>query len=268
MKTFAGAVLSALLVAVVASCAQTRSIKTPIFEDRRTGVVLYGRVDQSNVPVAMSYAHPFEFKLDDLKYLLASISFQEKKLLGWSDIMRVFTADELYRMTPHLVAAFAQADSSQEAQFQLRTAKPGSLFYFERFTNGTMFVKDGKLNCAFANLDARSESDLYEGNPRKYYAGGLWTLVVKEGQALVEDEGGVHNNWIQLDIESGLAQKRQVDEAIKKRQRSRRRPPAEKQPQPQEPENWQDWSEDAVIQEEQPLPDVYFPDELPVIKGN
>ncbi|RJP20702.1 MAG: hypothetical protein C4520_11135 [Candidatus Abyssobacteria bacterium SURF_5] len=247
------------------SCAQRRSVKTPLFEDRRTGITLREWVDRENVPVAMGYDHPTDVRTDDLKYLLGSIRYQEKGLFGWSETRNVFTADELYRMTPHLVEAFTQADGGKEVLFYLRSGKPGSLFYFERFTDGTMFLAGGKVNVVFGNVNVRAESEssnLFEGDPRRYYGGGLWKLIATGWQNLAEDEGGVHYNWIQLDIAPALAEKQRVEKILTERKRRRMAPLPKKERQLREPESWEDWGEDEQISEE-PYPDVYFPDELP-----
>ncbi len=238
-------VIAAIFIfSAMLSCAQTRVVKTTVHEDPRTGIALVGRVDrQQQTPVEQGYSHPVNFALGDLKYLLATLEYQEKGLLGWSQTKSVFSADELYRMAPYLVDAFSRADANTEIVWNLKSAKPGLLFAFERFTDGTMFVKDGKLNLVFANLDVKAESDLYEGNPRKYYAGGLWELIPRDGQKLVEDAGGVHYNWIEIDIEQGVAEKRQIDQALMRRTMRRSRPP-ERRVQPAEAEAvWQDWEE-------------------------
>jgi hypothetical protein len=252
---------SLFLAIIFMSCAHTRSVRTKIFEDRRTNVTLREWVDRDNKQVDMKYNQPVDFALDELKYLLGSVAYQEKTLFGWSDVKRVFTADELYRTTPYLVTAFKQADGGSEVMFRLHSAKPGLIFSAERISDGIMFVRDGKLNCLFSNIDMRSETDLYEGNPRKYYAGALWSLVANDWQELVEDEGGIHHNWIEIDIKQGLAEKRQV-ENILQRKLIRKRIPPQRKPQLAQPENWNDWDTDNEV-EVQPLPDVYFPDELP-----
>jgi len=262
LKQYPVFLFSFFLAVTFISCAHTRSVRTKIYEDRRTNVTLREWVNRDNKQVNKHYDQPVDFALDDLKYLLGSIAYQEKTLFGWSDVKRVFTADELYRTTPHLVTAFAQADGGGEVLFRLRSAKPGLIFSAERISDGIMFVKDGKLNCLFSNIDMRSETDLYEGNPRKYYAGALWSLVANNWQKLVEDDSGIHHNWIEIDIERGLAEKRKVENIIKRKLMKKRISPQRK-PQPaQQPDNWNDWDTNNEV-EAPPLPDVYFPDELP-----
>ncbi len=250
-----------LCVLVVCSCAQTRSVTTRVYEDRRTEVALRRTVGRDSSPLSKNYSHPAEFEESDLKFLLSSIRYQEKGFFEWSELRRVFSADELYRIAPHLVKAFAEASPDDEIVFGLKSAKPGVLFASERFTNGTMFVRDKKLNCLFSNLNIKPGlTEPYDANPRKYYAGQLWRLDARDWHTLVEGDKGIHYNWIELDIEQGLAKKRRIEEAYKRRlERRQTREPRRK---PEEVQ-WEDWEPDEIVEEEkfEPDEDVYFPPE-------
>ncbi len=250
--------LVAVLLCALAfgSCAQTRTVKTKIYEDRRTGVTLHRAVGRDKVPFAKGYSHPAAFAVDDLKFLLGAIGYQEKGLFGWTEVKRVFTADELYRMTPHMVEAFAKATPDDEVLFRLTTAKRRAFFFSERFTNGRMYVKDGKLNCLFDNVDVSpSSTDIYDGDPRNYYSGTSWRLAKNDWQSLVEDEKGTHYNWIELDIERGLAEKSRRERALRERLERRRAEEPKVQP---EKGHWEDWEPNEAVEGEMEG-DVYFP---------
>ncbi|MBI5116936.1 hypothetical protein HZA56_10730 [Candidatus Poribacteria bacterium] len=240
MRNAAIFALSVCLVAIC-SCAQTKSVK--IYEDLRTGVALR-KVIPRDAPSSMPpYSHPFSFQLEDLKFLLSTIGYSEKGFFGWSEAPRVFSAEELYRLTPHLVQAFERAAPEEEVLFHLTTAKPGMVFASDRFTSGAMFVKDKKLNCLFANVNIRPHvTEAQDGDPRIYYSGALWRLAKGEWQTLFEDEKGTHHNWIVLDIEAGLAEKKRVDQSV--RQELRRRVFRKR---PAEGTDWQDWQPDEWI---------------------
>jgi len=229
-----------LCVMVFSACAQTRTVKTSIYEDRRTGVALRKEVNREAIPFAMGHSHPVEFKAEDLKYLLKSIHYKEKGLFDWREARQVFTAHGLYHMTPHLLEGFAKATPDDEVLFHITTAKQGMLFGSAGFTNGTMFVQEGKLNCLFANVDIRPDfTDIYDGSPRNHYAGALWKLVTNDWQNLVEGIKGTHYNWIEIDIAQGLLEKQQMKEQALMRQIRRRRI-IEKKEQKKKSE-WEDW---------------------------
>ena len=229
-----------LCIMVFSACAQTRTVKTSIYQDRRTGVALRKEVNREAIPLAMGHSHPVEFRAEDLKYLLKSILYKEKGLFGWSETKQVFTAYGLYRLTPHLLEGFAKATPDDEVLFHLTSVKRGTFFGSEGFTNGTLFVKEGKLNCLFANIDIRPDIiDMYDGSPRNHYAGALWKLVTNDWQNLVEGVKGTHYNWIEIDIEQGLLEKQQTKERALMRQIKRRR--IMKQKEQKKKSGWEDW---------------------------
>jgi hypothetical protein len=238
------------------SCAQTRTVKTKIYEDRRTGVTLHRAVGRDKVPFAKGYSHPVGFDVEDLKFLLGAIGYHEKGLFGWSEVRGVFTADELYRLTPHMAEAFAKATPDDEVLFRLTTAKRGAFFFSERFTNGRMFVKEGKLNCLFANVDVNPAStDIYDGDPRNYYSGVSWRLAKRDWQSLVEGEKGTHYNWVEMDLERGLAEKGRRERALREKLERRRAEEISGQP---EKSRWEDWEPNEAVKPEMEE-DVYFP---------
>jgi len=241
------------------SCAQSRSVRTTIYEDRRTGVTLRKVVGHEAESLATVCSHPINFETEDMKYLLRSIHYREKGLFGWSDVVPVFSADELYRITPHFVDAFSRAAPDEHVLFRLTTAKQGALFSSERFTNGRMFVKDEELNCLFANINIRPDQEgIYDGNPVNNYAGVFWKLEPGNWQNLVEGKNGVHYNWVALDSERGLEEKRLRDQAARERAERRR---AGKETQERRKVGWEDWEPDEAASIDQPHPeeDVYFP---------
>ena len=111
----------------VGSCAHARTVKTKVYEDRRTDVVLRRVVGGDRIPFARGHSHPATFTVEDLKYLLGEIAYREKGLFGWSEIRSVFAADELYRLGPPLVEAFAKAtpgDGQRDAGTCLSLPEP------------------------------------------------------------------------------------------------------------------------------------------------
>ncbi|NQU08423.1 MAG: hypothetical protein HQ583_07660 [Candidatus Abyssubacteria bacterium] len=241
-------ILLLLFALAAGGCAQTRTIKTPIYEDRRLEVTLHRVVGPDSIPLEKGYSHPVDFKVEDLKYFLRSIRYREKTLFGWSDAKRVFSAAELYRMTPHLVDAFAKAEPDDEVVFRSDAAKSGTLFSSERLTGGRMFLRNGKLNCIFGNINANPQApDIFEGDPRKVYAGALSELVTNDWQNLVAGERGTHYNWIELDWKRALAEQMQKERAL--RMRIERRRSIERMRR-RETEDWMNWQPDEAFEPE------------------
>ena len=240
-------VLLLLFAFAAGGCAQTRTIRTPIYEDRRLEVTLHRVVGPDSIPLEKGYSHPVDFKVESLKYFLRSIRYREKALFGWSDAKRVFSAAELYRMTPHLVDAFAKATPDDEVVFRSNAAKSRTLFSSERLTGGRMFLRNGKLNCVFGNINANPQAiDIFEGDPRKEYAGALSKLVTNDWQNLVAGERGTHYNWIEIDYERALTEKEGMERAMRRRAERRRAIDLKRR---RERTGWEDWEPDKALGE-------------------
>jgi len=247
---------------IVCSCAQTKSSKISVFEDRRQKVALYRSLGPDGAPVGKGYAHPIEIDVADLKYLLRTINYREKGLFGWSEFRPVFAAEELYRLAPHLIEAFAKASPDDEILFSSKAVKGGSIFSSERFTDGRMFLKDDKLNCLFGNINIKlATTDKYEGDPRKDYAGVFSKLVADSWQTLVEGPKGIHYNWIELDYKVALAKK--VESERKARARLKRTR-AIKQEKEFKETGWEEWNPGDAVEKEKESnleDDVVWPSE-------
>ncbi len=232
--------LITLFALCACSCAQTSAVRTRIYEDPRLEISLYRSVASGATPPAAAYSHPADFKVEELKYLLGSIRYREKSLFGWSDTRRVFSANELYRMTPHLVDAFARATPGDEVRFASTAAKGGAIFSFKRFTSGKMFVANKKLNCLFANINSLPDrSEAVGGDSEKQYAASMAMLVTNDWQNLAGDEKGARDTRIEIDYERALAEMAELNRALKERSERRR---VLRQRRPRGTGDWEDWN--------------------------
>ncbi|GAB4343491.1 MAG: hypothetical protein Kow0099_22000 [Candidatus Abyssubacteria bacterium] len=252
------AIVALACIVTVTGCAQTRTVKTEIYRDRQMEIALRSMVGPEGQPLQRGYSHPASFEPDELKYLLASLKFRERGLLGWSEAKRVFTSAELYRLAPHLIEAFAKATPEDEISFRVLTPRPALVFYTDRITDGSMFVKDDKLNVVFGNIAMNpNATEMYEGDPRLFYAGRLWELAPKEWHTLVKGERGIHYNWVELDTQVGLAQLQRVQQLLL-RQRSRKE---RERIRTMEDMDWSDWEPDEAVSPPEENPSAYLPDE-------
>lgn len=253
MRAFARLLLM-LFAVVFCSCSQTRGAKTPIHKDRHMEISLHKVIGPDAAPAAEDYSHPLILKGEDFDYLLSSIRYRGKNLVGWVDAKAVFSAKELYDLTPRLVEAFAKAVPEDEVIFSSKSVKSGVIFRSKRFTNGRMFVKDKKLNCLFANINVRSDvSGVYDGAPRRKYGGSFSKLVTNAWQRLVEDEKGVHYNWIEIDIKQALAERTRLERERKRRAELLREMEEKLR---NENDDWQEWDTDKTLEPEQSFEDV------------
>ncbi len=254
--------IAALCVFTVCSCAQTKTVKVKIYGDRYQQIMLHKKIDAEGNPVATGFAHPVDFDVNNLKYLLRSIQYQDKGFFGWSEFKPVFAANELYRLGPHLAEAFANASPDDEIVFQSTAAKGGTVFASERYTDGVMFVKDNKLNCLFGNINVKlATTEKYEGDPRKEYAGVLVKLVARDWQKLVEGPKGTHYNWIEIDSKSVLARKMKAERMARERLKRIREMHKDREI---KESGWEDWEPGETVHEEEETSiedDVVWPSE-------
>lgn len=245
MRTLYLFLLAALSI-ILSSCAQTRNMKTTIYKDRRIEIQIERLVGPEGDVVGEEYSHPITFSVENLRYILKSIRYEEKSFIGWADAKAVFSADELYCMTPHLVQAFAKATPADEIVFSSEVAKKGMILSSQRFTDGRMFVVDRKLNCLFGNINIRPDiSGTYDGNPKRDYGGALSKLVPNDWQEFVVGERGIHYNWIDIDIEVALNEKENREEALRESMQRRR---VIKKRRLRESADWEEWEVDEAIE--------------------
>jgi hypothetical protein len=230
------------------SCAGTRTVKRPVFKDRDAEVLLSRNTAEGYTPDGGAYSHPATFTQEELKFLLGSIMHQDKALIGWSESAPVFSGHELDGIVPHFVEAFAVAGTGEDIIFRSELAKSGALFASRRFTDGRMFVRNGKLNCMFANANVRPDiTRVYEGDPRKLYGGALSRLVTNSWQTLAEDEKGVHHNWVIMDIEAAYAEKLGAEKTLIRRNEIRREI---KEKRKRDSADWEDWDAGQAVERE------------------
>ena len=240
--------LMTILCISLCSCAQTRTVKTPIYKDRDLEVELRRSVVADSASSGEGYSHPRVFEQNEMKFLLGSIRYQDKGLIGWTDAKAVFSAHELYVITPHIVNAFGKASNDDEVAFASDVSKSGMLLSQKRYTDGIMFIQDGKLNCAFANINIRSNvSDAYEGDPRRISAGGLSRLLAGSWQSLHMSDKGAHENWIMIDITTALDEKAAVERAFQRQMKSFKK---KERKRVRESVDWEEWKTDEAIEAE------------------
>jgi len=235
-----------IFIAGLCACAQTRDLKTSVYSDRNMDITLNREMGPDALTVAKGHSHPADFQVEELKYMLQSIRYREKGLFGWSDTRRIFALSEIHVMAPHLIEAFARATPDDEVAFSSMAAKSGTLFSSARFTNGVMFVSDGKLNCIFGNINIKPDDEFedYDLDPRREYGGALAKLVTNDWQGLVEGAKGIHYNWVEIDIEAALSGKTHNEEALKRRVERRQR---RQEKRLRESVDWEEWESDEAI---------------------
>lgn len=205
-------VLPCLLALVLAvGCARVKTVSQDIYSTSTIQVKLVEQVEKSGEPVPKGYAHPWQVDSEDLNAMLESIHYRQSVLFLNRKLQEAFPMPERQNLLEPLREAFARAGPDQAVDFSFVYRRKWTIFQREYITDGVMFQKDGRFNCAFRNLayedmvDPEGASQPFQGDPTERPYRTNWTLVPGEGQVLVEGGSGLfgpkaYTNWIQLDL--------------------------------------------------------------------
>ena len=201
--------VSALLAT---ACARTKIVSETIYKDDRISIRLVERLDKDKNPVPQGNDQPWEVDAETLEALLNSIRFRSVVVFFKGKPQPAFPNPQRLRMLKPLQEAFAKAGPNQWVDFSFQHRWNWLFVTRQLFTDGVLFRKNGKLNCAFRNLafesidDPEGTSTPFRGNPTKEPIRNDWVLVLQPGQNLkrIEKPGflGPKNfpNWIQVDL--------------------------------------------------------------------
>lgn len=146
-------------------------------------------VEGAEVAATEGFSHPAELKADQIRIVLESIKVRQKSFFKWSDPQNLFLDEEIERLAPRLTEALQKANSDQWIYFSSAVEKPGFLVDRLRLSDGICYLKEGKLNVVFSNINFAilgDNSELKDGDPRLH---GPETFY----QFVVEQEKGYYN---------------------------------------------------------------------------
>lgn len=201
-----------LLVAPLQGCSGIKTVTREISSSDGISVSLVWRVDASGKSVPKGYQHPWEVDRETLDALLASIHFSDNYVVFKGKQQEAFPVPERSELVGLIQKAFAEAGPDQAVEFSFtHNKKRLAIFSRSYFSDGLMFRKGGRFNCAFRNL-ALGEEECPEwdnqvniGDPTVETFRSYWLLVPGDGQKLEAAQKSVvgqkhYSNWISLDL--------------------------------------------------------------------
>jgi hypothetical protein len=204
--------VACLLLLAAAGCSKAKTESDTIYSGHGIRIKLVQEVEKSGEPVAKGFDHPWEVDKETLDNLLGSILYQQTVMFFNMKKRKAFPSPQRLMMLKGLQEAFAKATPNQAIDFSFYSKKKWLIISRENLTDGILFRKDGKLNCAFRNLafedlaDPEGSGEPFRGDPTKQPVRSSWKLDVSPGQELVKkDASGLFGaqkfpNWIQLEI--------------------------------------------------------------------
>lgn len=119
--------------------------------------------------VAQQYEHPGSLTVEQLLPMLAAVRIEEHSFFKWRDQGPLFTEDAATRLAGWLAEGLKQASGDQWVRFAVISLKRKLLFKDSLLTDGICYVKDGKLNLIFGNIDypvSDPDAQFYRLDPR------------------------------------------------------------------------------------------------------
>jgi hypothetical protein len=190
-------------------------------EAPRGPVVLWSDADQwvkiepQDDPAAVPNDHPAHL---GEKALAAALGALQVRLVdpdtGTESHRPVFTPDELGHLAPHVISGLAKAGPRQDVTFSTidgRPLAPGGLIRKPGVNAGRMFIKDGRLNVIFGELQSGYRKKNVYGQrsedftPRRQGSRSeateqKWTLAAGLGLEFhPTNDGTLRNDWVSID---------------------------------------------------------------------
>jgi hypothetical protein len=205
------AVIAACALATVAICgppAQARSDST-IWEGDDQSVVLASQDEETAPP----NHHPATMAPRDIERMLTALHFRYADQETDAPPVAVFNEEQVEILGEALATGLARATPSQDVTFSLigsHRISPGAFARRNRLTSGRAFVRNGKLNVIFGeiqgpyrkkNIYGRLEQDFY---PREYGSRAPAdaqeaVLVASTDVSLRTDQQGQRDDWVVFD---------------------------------------------------------------------
>jgi len=185
----------AVFLAASSACAFSLSKTEVIFKEGRDTWVKIKRGNKKLRP----FDHPCEWSEEEIKQAFSTVRYTRTssmaKLLKKDEKnFELFTEEEIDKLAGYIVEAFSRADSDGWVDFSISIFRGQLIIGSHYVTDGVMFVKDGKLNIAFRNINQKKAPDeeLNTYDPTKGFR-AMVELVKMPGQELREE------NWVVMD---------------------------------------------------------------------
>jgi hypothetical protein len=207
---FLSSLLASLLIA--AGCSGVKNVSETVYSGNGIKIRLVEQVQKTGEPVSRGFEHPWTADIEELDGLLGSILYQQTVMFYHGKKRNAFPLPQRREMLKPLQEAFAKATPDQMVDFSFHHRWKWLIISRDMLTDGVLFRKEGKLNCAFRNLafedlaDPEGSGEPYGGDPTQEPVRSSWVLSPGPGQDLVEKTssglfGGTRfPNWIQLDL--------------------------------------------------------------------
>jgi len=215
------------LILILSGCSKVKTVSETIYTGDGIKIRLVEKLEKDGgKPVPRGFEQPWDVKLDELDDLLGSIRYQQTVMFFHGKKRQAFPAEKRLKMLKPIQEAFAKSTPDQVVDFSFTHRWKWLIISRDTLTDGVLFRKDGKLNCAFRNLafedlaDPEGSGEPFRGDPTQEPVRTSWVLFVGPGQNIVKKEssglfgGRKFPNWIQLDLSRKWEEPEDEEEAL------------------------------------------------------
>jgi hypothetical protein len=176
-------------------------------QEKGISVELREELDENDTVIKKDFNHPYYFTNPGLTAVLSSVYFKKRGLLTGKGRKRLFRMEELHKIVPPIMNAFAMATDSQDI---LVLSSSNKILLTDNQSYFSMFLKDEELYIVFSTIQSRksyNDSKTFAGrdaskleDPLEAKGSSFWSIIPMGGQRLLKG----HKNWLIIDLSNDM----------------------------------------------------------------
>ncbi|MDR4505643.1 MAG: SHOCT domain-containing protein [Candidatus Scalindua sp.] len=176
-------------------------------QEQGISVELREELDENDTVIKKNFNHPYYFTNEGLNKILSSVFFRQRGLLSGKGRKRLFRMEELQKIVPPIMNAFAMATDSQDI---LVLSSSHKILLTDNQSYFSMFIKNEELNIVFGSIHSKksyNDSKAFAGrntnkleDPLDAKGSSFWSLIPMGGQRLHKG----HKNWLIIDLSNDM----------------------------------------------------------------
>jgi len=204
--------LLCLMVFLLIGCLFNKPVKKSnivgaTFHEEGSSVEIREERDEQGNIIAKNFNHPYYFTEEGLNKILSSIYYSSRGLLSGKGRKKLFRIEELQKIVPPIINAFAMVTDSQDV---LVLSASHKILLTDNQSYFSMFIKDNELNMVFSSIKSKKSYD-----DRKTFGGknrnkledpfdskgsSFWSIIPMGGQRLAKGR----TNWLIIDLSNNM----------------------------------------------------------------
>lgn len=176
-------------------------------QEQGISVELREELDENDTIIKKGFSHPYYFTNEGLNKILSSVYFRQRGLLTGKGRKKLFRTEELQKIVPPIMNAFAMATDSQDI---LVLSSSDKILLTDNQSYFSMFIIEEELNIVFGSIHSKksySDSKTFGGrgtkkleDPLDAKGSSFWSIIPMGGQRLHKGR----KNWLIIDLSNDM----------------------------------------------------------------